>query len=85
MIAEKRSINVTLIFSLDRYDEVIEAYIAGLEEAPGDLTAVSSVASFFVSRIDADVCADASRLPSQPQSSGRASRGGRRRHTNVVS
>ncbi len=55
MIAEKRSINVTLIFSLERYDEVIEAYMAGLEEAAGDLSTVSSVASFFVSRIDTEV------------------------------
>ncbi len=55
MISEKRSINVTLIFSLDRYEEVTEAYIRGLEAAPGNLAAVSSVASFFISRIDAEV------------------------------
>ena len=55
MIAEKRSINVTLLFSLSRYAEVIEAYLAGLEAAEGDLAAVSSVASFFVSRVDAEV------------------------------
>ena len=55
MIAEGRSINVTLIFGLDRYDEVIESYLAGLEAAEGDLSAVSSVASFFVSRIDTEV------------------------------
>src|SRR5690606_12541450 len=36
MISEGRSINVTLIFSLDRYAEVMEAYIAGLEQAEGD-------------------------------------------------
>ncbi|MET0726943.1 MAG: transaldolase [Acidimicrobiales bacterium] len=55
MIAEKRSINVTLIFSLDRYAEVMEAYIAGLEAADGDLSATSSVASFFISRVDTEV------------------------------
>ena len=55
MIAEGRSINVTLIFSVDRYLEVAEAYISGLERAPGDLSRVSSVASFFVSRIDTEV------------------------------
>ena len=55
MIAEKRSINVTLIFSLQRYAEVIEAYIAGLEAAEGDLSNISSVASFFISRVDVEV------------------------------
>lgn len=55
MIAEKRSINVTLIFSLERYDAVIEAYLRGLEAAEGDLSGVSSVASFFVSRVDTEV------------------------------
>ncbi|HET9612066.1 MAG TPA: transaldolase [Acidimicrobiales bacterium] len=58
MIAEGRSINVTLIFSLSRYDEVIEAYQSGLErlaEQGGDLAAVRSVASFFVSRVDTEV------------------------------
>jgi transaldolase len=55
MIAEGRSINVTLIFSLERYAEVMEAYIAGLEEADGDLRRISSVASFFISRVDTEV------------------------------
>ena len=55
MIAEKRSINVTLIFSLERYTEVMEAYIAGLEAAEGDLSDISSVASFFISRVDVEV------------------------------
>jgi transaldolase len=55
MIAEGRSINVTLIFSLERYAEVAEAYLAGLEAATGDLSAISSVASFFVSRVDTEV------------------------------
>ena len=55
MIAEGRSINVTLIFSVDRYLEVVDAYMSGLEQADGDLSRVSSVASFFVSRIDTEV------------------------------
>jgi transaldolase len=49
---------VTLIFSLDRYADVIEAYLSGLEtyaSGGGDLAAVHSVASFFVSRIDTEV------------------------------
>jgi transaldolase len=55
MISEGRSINVTLLFSLERYGEVIEAYLSGLEAAEGDLSAISSVASFFVSRVDTEV------------------------------
>jgi len=55
MIAEGRSINVTLIFSLDRYQEVMEAYLSGLEACDGDLTTISSVASFFISRVDTEV------------------------------
>jgi transaldolase len=55
MIAEGRPINITLIFSLPRYAEVIEAYIAGLEAYHGDLSKVASVASFFVSRVDTEV------------------------------
>jgi transaldolase len=57
MIARGRSINVTLIFSLERYAEVAEAYIRGLErlvEAGGDPAPVASVASFFVSRVDTE-------------------------------
>jgi transaldolase len=57
MIARGRSINVTLIFSLERYAEVAEAYIRGLErlvEAGGDPGPVASVASFFVSRVDTE-------------------------------
>jgi transaldolase len=55
MIAEGRSINVTLLFSLERYTEVIEAYLSGLEAHDGDLSGISSVASFFVSRVDTEV------------------------------
>lgn len=55
MISESRSINVTLLFSLERYDEVIEAYLSGLEAAEGDLAPISSVASFFISRVETEV------------------------------
>jgi transaldolase len=55
MISEGRNINITLIFSLERYDEVIEAYLSGLESYDGDLSSVHSVASFFVSRVDTEV------------------------------
>jgi transaldolase len=55
MIAESRSINITLIFSIERYDAVIEAYLAGLESVQGDLARVASVASFFISRVDTEV------------------------------
>ena len=55
LVGEGRSINVTLIFSLERYEDVMEAYIAGLEAYDGDLSAVSSVASFFISRVDVEV------------------------------
>jgi transaldolase len=57
MIARGKSINVTLIFSLQRYAEVAEAYIRGLErlaEAGGNLRDALSVASFFVSRVDTE-------------------------------
>jgi transaldolase len=57
-LAEGISINVTLIFSLDRYDAVIGAFFDGMEQAMRaghDLSAMASVASFFVSRVDTEV------------------------------
>ena len=51
------NVNVTLIFSIDRHDLVIEAYLKGLErlaETGGDLSKIASVASFFVSRVDTE-------------------------------
>jgi transaldolase len=57
MTARGKSINITLIFSLDRYAEVVEAFLSGLErliEQGGDCSAVTSVASFFVSRVDTE-------------------------------
>jgi transaldolase len=59
MISEGRSVNVTLIFSLERYQMVMNAYIAGLEArlAAGvqDLSTVSGVGSFFISRVDTEI------------------------------
>ena len=69
-IAAGRSINVTLIFSVDRYVEVARAYLNGLARfraAGGDVSTVRSVASFFVSRVDTETDArlDALRAPSE--------------------
>ncbi|WP_431221338.1 transaldolase [Leifsonia xyli] len=57
-IAAGISVNVTLIFSLERYRQVIDAYLTGLEKAKAagiDLSGIHSVASFFVSRVDTEV------------------------------
>jgi transaldolase len=57
-LAEGISVNVTLIFSLARYGEVIDAFMAGLEQAAAnghDISTIASVASFFVSRVDTEV------------------------------
>jgi transaldolase len=57
-IGDGISVNVTLIFGLERYEQVMEAYLAGLENAKNtgvDLSTVHSVASFFVSRVDSEV------------------------------
>jgi transaldolase len=57
-LAEGISVNVTLIFSTDRYRAVMAAYLAGLEQAKAnghDLSTIASVASFFVSRVDTEV------------------------------
>lgn len=58
VISRGISVNVTLIFSLERYREVMNAYISGLEqarEAGKDLSTIHSVASFFVSRVDTEI------------------------------
>jgi transaldolase len=57
-LAEGISVNVTLIFSLARYDEVMSAFLEGLErarDAGRELSSIGSVASFFVSRVDTEV------------------------------
>ncbi len=59
MLSEGRNINVTLIFSLARYQDVMNAYLEGLETYAGtdgaELSRVASVASFFISRVDTEV------------------------------
>jgi transaldolase len=57
-LAQGISVNVTLIFALERYGEVIDAFMAGLEAAAAaghDISTIASVASFFVSRVDTEV------------------------------
>jgi transaldolase len=71
LTAEGMSINVTLIFSLARYDQVMEAYLAGLEQrmrAGKELRHIRSVASFFVSRVDTKV--DAAIEAALPRATG---------------
>ncbi len=58
VLAEGISVNVTLVFSVDRYRAVLDAWLAGLEQAAAnghDLATIESVASFFVSRVDTEV------------------------------
>lgn len=58
VIAEGRNVNVTLIFSLDRYAAVMDAYLTGLETlagSGGDISRVRSVGSFFISRVDTEI------------------------------
>ncbi|MBM3799615.1 MAG: transaldolase [Actinobacteria bacterium] len=58
MIADGRNVNVTLIFGLDRYQKVMEAYIDGVDDrlrAGGSPSGVASVASFFISRVDTEI------------------------------
>ncbi|MCU1688810.1 MAG: transaldolase [Jatrophihabitantaceae bacterium] len=65
--AEGISVNVTLIFSLDRYQKVMDAYLTGLEqaaEAGVDLSTIHSVASFFVSRVDTEIDAQLEKIGS---------------------
>jgi len=70
-LAEGISVNVTLIFSTERYEAVLDAFLAGLEQraaAGGSLDGIESVASFFVSRVDTEVDR---RLAAMPLSSNR--------------
>ncbi|GAA1822577.1 transaldolase [Planosporangium flavigriseum] len=68
------SVNVTLIFSLERYEAVMEAFLTGLERAAAnghDLRGIASVASFFVSRVDTEIDARLDKL-GRPELRGRA-------------
>src|SRR5690606_2551050 len=58
LIAEGVNVNITLLFGLPRYQEVIDAYLTGLEQRladGGDISRLASVASFFLSRIDVKI------------------------------
>jgi transaldolase len=83
MIGEGRNINVTLIFSLTRYRQVIDAYLAGLERyaaSGGHLSAVHSVASFFLSRVDTEVDRRLEDTDTAPAHALRGRRGGQQPH-----
>ncbi len=74
LIAEGISVNVTLIFGLERYAQVIDAYLEGLERAAAagrSLRTLTSVASFFVSRVDTEVDARLEQLGADPALRGR--------------
>jgi len=78
VIAAGMSVNVTLIFSLTRYRQVINAYLTGLERARSaghDISKIHSVASFFVSRVDSLVDAKLDQLVSHSESDGDTARG----------
>jgi transaldolase/glucose-6-phosphate isomerase len=66
LIGKGLNINITLLFSVAVYEQVVEAYLSGLEEyqkAGGDISKVASVASFFVSRVDTAIDAQLKNLP----------------------
>jgi transaldolase len=68
VIGKGISVNVTLIFSIDRYRKVMDAYLAGLEKAKAaghDLSTIESVASFFVSRVDTEIDKRLADLPGE--------------------
>ncbi|HEY0403056.1 MAG TPA: transaldolase [Blastococcus sp.] len=74
-IANGISVNVTLIFSLERYRAVMEAYLAGLEKrvaAGGSLEGIASVASFFVSRVDTEIDKRLDKSGADPSLKGKA-------------
>ena len=74
MTSEGRNVTVTAIFSLRRYQQVVEAYLSGLETCPGDLSGVHSVALFSLSQVDTavDRWLFARRGPGVPQLQGKA-------------
>jgi transaldolase len=75
VLAQGISVNVTLIFSLERYEAVMEAFLAGLEQARDnghDLSRMASVASFFVSRVDTEIDARLEKSGADSSLRGRA-------------
>jgi transaldolase len=76
-IARGISVNVTLIFSLERYRAVMDAYLSGLEQrlaedAEADLSGIASVASFFVSRVDSEIDKRLDEAGADPSLKGKA-------------
>ncbi len=74
-IADGISVNVTLIFSLDRYRAVLDAFLTGLEQrqaAGGSVAGIESVASFFISRVDSEVDRQLGQIAAQPGNADRA-------------
>jgi transaldolase len=76
-IARGISVNVTLIFSLERYRAVMDAYLSGLEQrlaedADADLSGIASVASFFVSRVDSEIDKRLEKAGADPALKGKA-------------
>jgi transaldolase len=74
-IAKGISVNVTLIFSLERYRAVVDAYLSGLEKRVADggsLEGIASVASFFVSRVDSEIDKRLDKLGADPSLKGKA-------------
>ena len=74
-IANGISVNVTLIFSPDRYRAVMDAYLSGVEKRladGGSLTGIASVASFFVSRVDSEIDSRLDKAGADPSLKGRA-------------
>lgn len=75
-IADGISVNVTLIFSLDRYQAVLDAFLVGLEQrqaAGNSLAGIESVASFFISRVDSEVDRQLGKIAAQPANADKAS------------
>mgnify|MGYP002781242585 FL=1 len=75
LIADGLNVNVTLLFAVDAYRRVIDAYLGGLEDrlaAGGDLRHVASVASFFISRVDSEVDARLDALIAQADDAGKS-------------
>src|SRR5439155_3537636 len=73
-LAQGISVNVTLIFSLDRYRGVMDAFLAGMEQARAnghDLAKMASVASFFVSRVDTEVDKRLDKIGGPPELKGK--------------
>jgi transaldolase len=74
-LAKGISVNVTLIFSIERYRQVMEAFLAGLEkrvESGGSLEGIASVASFFVSRVDTEIDKRLDKAGADPSLKGKA-------------